>query len=209
MVGADPLFSHVYFFQPTIRNGNYIPRQLVKAVKLPTNNLKVEHFHMKGREIAYVVGSETSDLEVTFYENQLMQVTGFINSWMSTTHTPGGGKIALPSQYKEMMIFLHNQSFGNSTGTLLNDLAYKTLPNNILNDVEYAGITIIFGTFPKNSPSYTYENLKGAGSEGSDEGACTFTTNFNVDYMFQFPLSVDFSSILQILGYSDPTIFSL
>lgn len=201
-VGSDPLFSHVYFFQPALRDGNYIPRQLVKGVNLPIKELKKDKYHLKGREISFTRGSNISDLEVVYYENQQMQVTAFHNAWLANIDGPGGSYVQMPSEYKEMMIFLHNQSFGNPITTITNDLAYKLLPNHLLNTIEFAGITIMIGVYPQKSPGFNYENMK-------QNSACEFSIKYNVDEMFQFPLSVDVSSIMQILGFEDTSIFTI
>lgn len=199
-VGSDPLFSHVYILQPPLRNGTYIPRQLIKSVQIPDRVLRTKTFPFKGNNISYAVGYDCSELKITFYENQLMQITAYINAWRNSIIGLAGGNATLMNNYKYPMYFIHNSSLGNPIDTLTSGLLEKVLPskiNSTLQKFEFAGVTACFGCFPISMPFPPYENLK-------EDSQVELTVTFKVDEIIQMPLSTDIGDIQEILGLNYP-----
>ena len=195
-VGSDPLFSHVYIIQPPLRNGVYIPRQLIKSVQIPDRQITTANFKLKGNEISYATGATCSDLKITFYENQQMQVTAYINAWRNSIIGLAGGDAGLMNNYKYPMYFIHNSSLGNPIDTLSSNFINKVLPSSassVLNQFEFAGVTACFGCFPTSMPFPIYENLK-------EDSQVELTVTFKVDEVIQMPISTDIGQIQEILG---------
>lgn len=196
-IGSDVLLTHSYFLQPPLRKGMYLPRNFIWKVELPQTSLNVSNFKFKGNEISYATGKAVSDLTIHFYENQQMQVSAYINSWISSIVGPAGCSYGLMNDYKFTMFFVHSQSSGNSIDTLASNAINKVLPSglkSLVQSLEFSGVTILFGCFPKKGPSFTYENVR------ESDGAGNFAIPFQVDEMIQLPMSMDISSILEILG---------
>lgn len=195
-VGSDPMFSHMYIMQPALRNGTYIPRQLVKSVQLPDRVLRKSAFPFKGGKISYADGYDVGDLHITFYENQQMQISSYINAWRASIIGPAGKTAGFVNDYKYTMFFVHRNSLGNPVDTLTSSLMQKIVPNNIktaLQPFNFCGFTVMFGCFPTAMPYPQYENLK-------QDSQIELRVSFNVDELVQIPFGADIGDISEILG---------
>lgn len=190
------MFSHMYIMQPALRNGVYIPRNLVKSVQLPDRVIRTGNFSFKGGKISYGDGYDVGDLHITFYENQQMQISSYINAWRASIVGPAGKTVGFPSDYKYTMFFIHRNSLGNPVNTLTSSLMNKVLPSSVKTAIQpfnFCGFTIMFGCFPKSMPYPEYENLK-------QDSQIELRVAFSVDEVIQIPFGADISAISEILG---------
>lgn len=196
--GPDPLLSNFFIFQPPLRNGNYIPAAFVKKMILPERKLEVDHYLFRGSKIAYVKGIDVGNCEVTFWENQELQISSFFEAWKAYGAAPGGSFYGLNNNLKFNMFFVYNSSEGISNNTAIGQIMNQFLPSgllNTLNNINFSGIMLMIGCFPISNPMDEFHNPP-------DVEAQEVTVTFSVDEVLKLPISADISSIFEIAGIS-------
>lgn len=198
--GEMPLMSNLYFLQPNIRNGNFIPQQMIKGFQLPDRTITTNSVNFRGVNIKYPAGSATGDFTVTFYERQDLIVTGFYEAWKSYAASPSGDFYGLPNNTKFDMMCLFQQSIGGGntaslTGQLINSLPTGTA--NAITEYTPAGIALMMGCFPKSVSYPTMEN-----PVDGKVSAVEVQVTFSCDVCLKMPLSLNLDQILEILGIS-------
>lgn len=197
---TDPLFTNLFIYAPASYNqsgGNYIPFQMCQSAILPARSIVNGSYQLRGGKITYPTGFEVGDFQVTFFENQQLQVSGYFNAWLNATVALGGSDYALPSQYKANQFFIINAAEGISNGTALGQLINSVLPAdfiNALSAINFAGIVMLIGTYPKNVAFESrFENPPNVNAQ-------TINVTFNCDEMVLIPFSTDLTSVFDILG---------
>lgn len=198
--GEMPLMSNLYFFQPNLRNGNFIPQQLIKGFQLPDRTIQTSNITFRGVAINYATGSVTGDLVVTFYERQDLVVTGFYEAWKSYIASPSGGFYGLNNNCKYDMFCIFQQSLGGGDTSSLTGQFINGLPSNVadaVNAVNFAGIALLLGCQPTQVSYPRMENP----NDGKVE-VVEVQVTFKCDVCLKLPLSLNVDQILEILGVS-------
>lgn len=197
--GNEPLLSNMYIFQPNLREGNFIPRQLVKSVSIPDRTIQTSSIKFRGIDIKFPSGATTGNFKARFYERQDLIVTGFYEAWKSYAVSPTGDFYGLPNQVKfDMLVVLNNSmTAGNSsiTGKIINSLPQKV--NEAISEVNFAGLVLLVGCFPVN---VTYPDM--ANPDNGQVDAVEVEVDFSCDICVKIPLSLNIDQILEILGIS-------